>query len=459
MAKKVEFNLALAKKLSFWVAIPLILILVFVFNLLAVASVTKKFDERKKALESTKSAVEKIRQNSKHPNKNTIDDIGVHTNELRGRVVTAWTTLEKEQRIRNLWPEDVGKQFIAEVSKLKFGEPISARSLEHYLNFMGTHIPKLEAKLDRRRTQINDGGTWKDKDGGGASELDTLRTGGRSTSLVDNNNERTVGVVEWPNPEIRNILQWGTLPSSSEVWYAQEDLWVYDSLIWVIIKSNEGAASPHGAVVKRIENMLIGQQASRELANQLSIQTTDAPAGPGAGRAGRAGPPAPPAARPMPGRPGAPSPAAGAAATDMDVAKLKRHERYVDGNNVPLPADAPPPFGEFNRMPICLRLIVDRQRIPNILVNCANCAMPIDVLSVRINPGGVKLVGGEKPSSPRATPTAAPGAGGGRQVAMDGTGLDSVYGANAVPIEIYGCINIFNPVDQAITEKTTEPAP
>ncbi|MDR1054133.1 MAG: hypothetical protein LBL39_08150 [Planctomycetaceae bacterium] len=474
MAKKVEFDIELVKKFSFWVLVPLALLLVFIFNFLAVGTIGKKFSDRKNTLESTKNNVDKIRQEKTHPNNNTIDDVNVHTAELRGRFVTAWTTLEKDQRARNVWPEDVGADVLEEVSKLKFGDEISAGSLEKYLNFMGRHIPKLKARVNLKRIQINDGGEWKDKaDSGGVDSLGSLRSGrGRMPDnrggISVNNLEREVGIVEWSDPEIQKIIVWGVLPKSSEVWYAQEDLWVYDSLIWVIAQSNEGASSPHSAVVKRIESMLIGQQASRELASQLSVQTT------GMGDDGMSSGGMPPRPPSMPPAGGGRSPMGGmggiggetgTAVSDEDIAKMKRHERYVDANNVPLSADAPSPFGEFNRMPICLKLVVDRQRIPEILVNCANCAMPIDVLSVRINPGAGNLAGNREGANRPVSPSPSmPAAGGGsdlgRQVAMDGSsGLDSIYGPNTVPIEIYGCINIFNPVDQNVAQRTNEPTP
>ncbi|MDR2641169.1 MAG: hypothetical protein LBC74_00080 [Planctomycetaceae bacterium] len=449
MAKKTEFNLELVKKYIFWVLVPLALILVFVFNLLAVGTIGKKFTERKKSLESTKSSVEKIRKKSTHPNNNTIEEVNVRTEELRGRFVAAWATLEKDQRARNVWSEDAGVPFIEEVSKLKFGDIISERSIESYFNFMGRYIPKLEASLNRRRIQVNEGGEWKDKVGAVTDTIGNLN-GARNNrnTLTDNNLEREVGIVEWPNPEIRDIIKWEIKPTSIEVWYAQEDLWVYDSLISIIVKSNEGASSPHSAVVKRIESMLIGQRASHELSSQLSVQSIGASED-GGMRPGASA--SPPPRMPSPQMPLRNTP--GVQATEEEIGKMKRHERYVDANNVPLSADAPAPFSEFNRMPICLRLIVDRQRIPDILVNCANCAMPIDVLSVRINPGAGGSIRTNTPNTTQnpARPNAGAGDVSGRQIVMDGSsGLDSIYGSNAVPIEIYGCINIFNPVDQNI---------
>lgn len=60
--------------------------------------------------------------------------------------------------------------------------------------------------------------------------------------------------------------------------------------------------------------------------------------------------------------------------------------RYIDDEGSPLMPDDKPPFAEFNRMPVCLKLAVDQRRIPEILVSCANSSMPIDVKHVRVCP-------------------------------------------------------------------------
>ena len=138
--------------------------------------------------------------------------------------------------------------------------------------------------------------------------------------------------------------------------------------------------------------------------------------------------------------------------------------RYVDAEGTPLME--PDLTGQFRRMPVYLNLRVDQRFISDVLVNCANCPMPIDVLWIIVNPGATQdfefvsatatksgsfdglSAGGSRP--PRASgaggggsPVRSIGAGGSQGSASGGIG----FGSNDVIIEIFGCINIFAPPD------------
>ena len=51
-------------------------------------------------------------------------------------------------------------------------------------------------------------------------------------------------------------------------------------------------------------------------------------------------------------------------------------------------ADAEHPYAEFKMMPIRMKLVMKEQKVPEVLVKCANSNMPIEIRQVRINPGG-----------------------------------------------------------------------
>lgn len=515
MAKKTEFSIATVKKYIFWVCVPLGLIFSVVVTFLAVGNISKAFSDRKNTLENQKKQIEQIRSKSDHPNEKTIQEIESRTKELRGRVFSAWRTLEDDQRKRNLWPREIPTIFANEVVSKKHLDELSINALEAYLNFVERYIPTLEYYVDRRRVQFNDRGKWKDIDettpqsnlpqmptmpsmggGGGSDNLTTGIDMGFDLPLSEEGEEmyRVVGVVDWPAPETRTVTSsWGRIPKSAEVWFAQEELWVYNALLWVIKTSNAQATGPHNAVVKRIENLLIGQLASQELATQSNNRIGASGGGMdgsmsmdgamGGGMGGGMGS----MSGGMGGDGMSGSMGSGMMArTEEEAIMLKKHYRYVDDKGTPLGAEDAPPFEQFNRMPICLRLVVDQRYIPEILVNCANSAMPIDVLWVRINPaaaqpyelsaydsslmgdggsdggmmgggmGGSSMGGsgmggssmGGMSGSGRSGGSSRPGGSSGgddTNIKMDGIG--GLYGTNAIPIEIYGCINIFNPVE------------
>ncbi|MDR2704820.1 MAG: hypothetical protein LBC02_03485 [Planctomycetaceae bacterium] len=517
MAKKTEFSLEIVKKYIFWACIPIGLLFPAFTTFSAVNSITKAFNDRKNALESTKKTTEGISSDRSHPNEITITDIQNCSKELRVRVMQAWRILEKDQRERNLWPEDVGPEFNAEVSKLKFFDEMTIDAREHYLNFIEKYLPNLEVFVDRRRVQQKDDqGEWKEMEpnttatavttsntssdmgmdmgrsmsggsgGGGMPDMNIMGTTEPALPRGPDGEEiyRYVGTVDWSNPETRTVTSsWARLPKSNEVWFAQEELWVYHALLSVIKESNAEATGPHNAVVKRIENLLIGQAASAALEARSSSRISN-PGGASSmmGGSEMSSPSMDPSGSGVGG--------ITVARTEEDVITIKKNNRYVDDKAKPLKADDKAPFDQFKRMPICLRLIVDQRRIPEILVNCANCSMPIDVLWVRINPaatkpfdlsaydasiaasasaGGGDMMGGgsmgmgsEMGGGGGYSGSGMSGSSGGTtagddtQVRIDSIG--GIYGTNAIPIEIYGCINIFNPVEHGGLQQQDEPA-
>ncbi len=515
MAKKAEFSIETVKKYALWVAVPVALIIASVGTVLAVNKVSSEFTSKSNTLETKKSAIEKINADRTHPNEQTITEIKTLKTQLTGYVSQAWGTLEENQRKRNEWPKKLGPDFADEVTKKQFGAELSLDALETYLTFIEEYVPDLEVSVDRRRFQVKDRqGNWVEYDpirmpniqvpndplaGMGSNYGDSSggsNSGGGSTIPRSEDGEeliKWVGTVVWAEPETRKITSlWGRQPKSKEVWYAQEDLWVYSALLSVVRGSNAGATGPHNAKVKRIEALLIGQEASPIL-QQLSSARIGAAGTSGAsgssdggssssGGSGVSG--------------GSTSGGSVVIRTEEDVDRVKRENRYVDDKGTPLAATAPAPYSEFNRMPVCLRLLVDQKEIPKILVNCANCDMPIDILWVRINPTAAKSFqltahdptasasetgcggtgtssygggsgssdsygggyGGESGSSGGSSDSGSSGGGAlGSDIQVKLDGIGGLYGTDAIQIEIVGCINIYNPLEHGGL-KQDEPA-
>lgn len=156
--------------------------------------------------------------------------------------------------------------------------------------------------------------------------------------------------------------------------------------------------------------------------------------------------------------------------------------RYLDLEGKPLLASDKPSFAEFNMMPVCLKVVVDQRRVPELLVSCANSAMPIDVKHIRVCPdnnvpftmpvettassdmmgmGGSSMMGSSMGGSSMGGPGGSSASSGGARGSMDGAGGPggsetggveigrselglSEYGADAIRVEIFGVINIYN---------------
>ncbi|MDO5581266.1 MAG: hypothetical protein Q4G69_09025, partial [Planctomycetia bacterium] len=279
---------------------------------------------------------------------------------------------------------------------------------------------------------------------------------------------RIVGNVDWSSPEIYALPTWsqGGYPTSIEIWYAQESLWVYEALLRVIAETNkEFPDNITTAPIKAIESLLIGQPAGtlwQTTIGAINLMPSQGGMGEGdmMGSMEMSG-------GPMDGETGEGGPASGAL-TENDILMKILFGRYLDGENKPLPAETAPPFAEFNKMPVCMKLVVDQRRIPELLVNCANCSMPIDIKHIRISPENVVRVSGpsaggaEGADGMGGAPGGASGGPGGARGSMEGGGMDggtptggievgrsaisqvAGYGVDAIHIEVYGIINIFN---------------
>lgn len=328
---------------------------------------------------------------------------------------------------------------------------------------------------------------------------------------------RIVGNVDWPDPEVYTLPTWEETaphPESIEVWYAQETLWVYEALIRVIADTNKDYPDNIGkAPVKCVEQMLIGQNAAIEwttlsttigdltgksmtmsMGSGLEATSSEMASGMGAMGSGEGGF------------------ALSGTAEEQALTKILLG-RYIGDENKPLMPEDKPPFAEFNKMPVCLKLAMDQRRIPDLLVSCANSSMPIDVKHVRVCPdnnipfvmpvpvdsaagaeggsgggmlgGGMGMMGmsggmsggsgsngmgggGTARNGGRGS-AGGMGAGSGGMGGMGGMssgaggGMDSMgsvaigrselsqseYGADTIRVEIYGVINIYNEPNKA----------
>ncbi len=313
---------------------------------------------------------------------------------------------------------------------------------------------------------------------------------------------RIVGNVDWPDPEVYSLPTWdydAPHPESIEVWYAQETLWVYEALIRVIAETNQDYPDNISkAPVKCVEQMLIGQNAAIEWTtltttigdltgtsamSSMMSGSTDYASSSSSGSGSSSG------------MGGSSMFSLSGTAEEQALTKILLG-RYIGDDNKPLMPEDKPPFAEFNRMPVCLKLAMDQRRIPDLLSTCANSAMPIDVKHVRVSPdnnvpfvmpipvemkssgsgapgggmGAMDLSGGMSSGDMYGGMSGGPSRNGGRGAAagvggMGGSGMgdsmssgigigrsdlsQSEYGPDTIRVEIFGVINIYNEPDKA----------
>jgi hypothetical protein len=498
MAKKVEFNLEIVKKYIFWACVPIGLVVAVVAGMASVGNVASKLDERKKQLDSQLSSTKTLQGSARtHPNQGTIDKINEEQKIMEENVRGAWKTMAGDQKIQNPWPV-LASTAMLDIESKKFLDTLAPSTL---VNYRDHARPSMRGWLERNlarpgepelklhRVQLYDsnrnpvdpidisqGGSQVGGGGGnpmGMASRSQPSTGGTMGGGNVTGAAFKSGKVVWDSPQLEITMrdwQGQRPPQSFEVWLTQEDLWVYQALLWVIAASNKDARMGGGnpvnvsdSVVMQIVELSIGKQASQKLSAQASGGSTRS--GGGLSASGPIGI-ASSGGGSLPGGAGM----TGAVSADTALAG-----RYVDEKGTPLPK-ADLTGQQFRRMPIYLRLLVDQRYISDVLVNCANCPMPIDVLWVLINPenrksldyassagtgGGLSASGlgtgvspsmGGPPSSSGTIPSGRGGSGMGANPAGVGVGGgrsgEYDFGPNAVLIEIYGSINIFAPPDE-----------
>jgi hypothetical protein len=372
--------------------------------------------------------------------------------------------------------------------------------------------------------------------------------------------QRKPPIVIWdPQDQARLVathFDWSKQPDSSpttlQLLYAQEDLWVLTALMHIIRQTNGQIDSRHEAVVKNIETILIGRHAPPRAGQVIRLagggmgggmmdggmggmdaggsgyMSSESGATPGSSDMGMGGGmmPAPMGGGDMYGS-GMGGPGGDMSGMMPGVGRMSADPaegRYVDNQYQALRAEtlrtalrSPSPDDAFlvvaKRMPVRMRLTVDVRKLPRLLAQLGNSMLPVEVRQVRINRGkegggggydmmggggygmmgggGYDMMGGggygmmggggsEMGSGYMGSPTGMEsGMGGYGQTPDMGGGYASPYGAgsgmggaqnikdrttvastsqNDVPVEIYGIIYIYNPVDEKKVGLDQQPA-
>ncbi|MDR3181537.1 MAG: hypothetical protein LBT89_01225 [Planctomycetaceae bacterium] len=512
MAKKVEFDIQTVKKYIFWACVPAGLIFAVVGFYLSINAVGAAIETRKSTLTGIRNKIKTVQNASPHPNTETIGEIKKEYGDLSNKVYVAWETLEKDQKERNDWTKlGLSNRALSEIMKKRFLDPLEPSTLNAYREAVKvkalSELPKtVQPCIVTQPLPLGGAGSK----GTATSTARSSRSGRSSRSAADDDDkDRTSGfgrntenedeeaagefdqtagkhgIVAWDPPVLSFTLgdkpeDWDKKLVRAEawkVWLTQEEIWVYDALLNVIKKSNDSvkAASPRSAVIKAIGDIFIGQEAS----NRLSAYSKPLALGGGAATGAAAYPAA--GGRTGSSRSSRDSgddkyedsdkdedydrdeyrgnrggvPVSGSVARDSKTSAGALKRRYVDKDGTPLDTitDAP-----YRRMPIFLSLVVDQKALPVFLTECANCAMPIDVLWVRLNPKESKPFAFTAKNTVKADSGSSAGQGSNNRPGSERSGKDdgaggffdsnSQFGANAVLVEIYGCINIFTPPDK-----------
>jgi hypothetical protein len=379
--------------------------------------------------------------------------------QRRSEVFNAWKEKYEQQRSGGIlkWPEEMSAAFRKKVTEPQFTPierfPFDATGTDTAIpTFMrddfGIHVTKELPKL----AQII-GAKWTF-----ATDTRGMRVAdeepGRGRGMID-----TSVIVHWDPQDQSRIttehFQWagraGT-PSSWDVLYAQEDLWVLRAIMEIIKATNGDAMVRHNAAIKEIEFLRLGKSAveggakiwRREATTGEETSAYVEPEGPSE------------------------------QVEEGDMIQIRRVDpadgRYVNrdygaltGTELRQLLDSTSPDDAYlrvaKRMPVRLRVKMDQRSMTQLLVACANSNLTLEVRQLSLNPSSSADTGTTRRGMPRNPFGLDEGAMGsmfmsGREMnyadrlrSQSGGSLDANAFPNDLSVEVYGLIYIYNEPD------------
>lgn len=485
---KIKDQLAFALKYGFWIACGI----VFVGSLAVWFMTTKKLaDEAAAQTAAIEGAIATVSSTKMElptlPNEYSHTEMRRLIEERQEEVLRSWSMLYDRQRSILTWPVDELKQdFVDEFKDLI--------PIEIYVDHPTLPEDEKETTLLRRyedyiKNVLPDiaeigGCEWtaefnQSAEAGGMmgmmEEMGGFGGSGRTTTSVDITGAAEGPLVTWGSSSqgqvLTDMFPWrGKTPTTLEVYYSQENIWILRQLMKIVANVNGDATQPYQAKIREIHRISIGDSVDFE-AGQITDPGTR-PTGMGMGMG---------------------------MGMEMDMEMDMEFEmdydsgssstmvsadpadnRYVDVSLKPIaaaslrsaltsnsPNDAA--LAVAKRVPVMMAFDMDQRAVPELVAACGSAALMVDVIQVRVLPKGASGGGGGMMGDMGDEM-------GGMEMEMEmmgGMGGMGDMGGMAAPtepvdeypldmsVEIYGIIHIYNPpardklgVDQ-VTEETS----
>jgi hypothetical protein len=445
--EQVKLILAISKKYHFWILAVVALVLAFWFYPKASATAQKQFDTRKKAIVGAKKSATSVANDPDHPNDKRIEEWKkLHTIQ-KLKVLEGWQLLYSKQKKENPWPSILSDEFRTIVKQLDTYDEIPRHYRVQYWTFIGDALPHLWKIVDYRCQLGPDGKSIDDmidKKGGRSADRPSSQYSGGDAKV------KWAGVVDWDVADrlrIQEEFNFDILPSSLNVRLAQESYWVYQALANIIKRTNGEAKTQSSAVVKSIHAMEIGQAASAFFQSDTRPSLIPGVELGAEGDMDEGGE--------------SENTLGDIELSDADLDLL--NTRYVNESLIPQEAGEHP-YAEFKMMPIRLQLSVDQRKLPDLLVECANSSMPVEVRQLRLNPEKALILSSSGASDGAQYSLTSGVSSSGSKKASSGYGSSATEKKSSYEViaEIRGIIYIYNPPDLkklgtgAVTEASLE---
>ncbi len=408
-----------------------------------------------------------------HPNDFSDEEMKKSVGLMTGDVKSAWESQYNRQRGIMVWPKDVGDdetlkklnqfrpiEFFLEYSNPPKPDPLEITEREVYRDYVKNVFPKIAKVVgaDWTASLTSSGAGYGGGESGYVVAAGTVPGATTPTAPLvtwETSSQSTLQkeIVPWFNPTVP--------PSTLEICYTQEDLWVLDGILQVIKRTNGDARENFQAPIKQIEWIRLGKAARGDAGDVQGVEALLAGSAVAANPYGGGMPATGASPYGGVGVPMRPDPAEG---------------RYVDSDYKPVPASrlrsamkssapADALFAVAKRIPVQFRVKMDPTKIASLISECGNNPLLIEVKQVRVNGkesaagasasyGGFAMAGGGEGGYSGGDSGGGGGGGESTSVSADPYGGGAgAYDANSdsktgdVPVEVYGIVYLFNPVD------------
>ncbi|MEO1495600.1 MAG: hypothetical protein AAFV43_00450 [Planctomycetota bacterium] len=399
----------------------------------ATGELAQKYSSAKGKIESTLNSQRSIAGKPFKPNESVNEKQQEQNVALAASVKQIWDELYNAQKEEVLkWPTQLGQSFLKRIAKKSFGDSIVRDDRDRYLNYIKQRFPQLLEIVDAAPGGSRSGAGAIGRGGGMATEGfgPSVRTPGVGSAA-----EEPEHLIDWVDQEtLQARMSFVETPSALQIWVTQEDLWVYETLLTAIAKTNQsaGATRRSNAAIRVIEQLQVGASAAVQTQSTGRIFVPESGGGGGLAGGGLGGGRGGGRGGGFGGGPGMGGFEGGGrgmggggfgggrggggfggmpGGSADDGALLEG--RYVDETGQPV-AVPPGTFTvgvEYKQLPVLMQLEMDSRWLTELIVNLANAPLQVKIDQVRVNPEGSDFggrAGGKDVKAFDRTPTIQP---------------------------------------------------
>ena len=447
-------SLAVAAKHGFWISTAVIFLGALGIWWVVTGRLVTENEQRTRKIEGHVQAVSSLSsQLSTHPNPTTHEIMNGLIEDRQSEVLQAWQTLYDTQRDILVWPvKELREDFVREFrdlipieSSIEFPTPPAQEKetslLNRYKYYIGNVLPDI--------AEIG-GAEWTaslnpDDDRGARYERST---GPDELTSVDITGAEAGPLVKWSTASqaslIEDLFPWyPDQPSTLEIYYSQENLWILRQMMEVIAEVNGDAQQPFEAVIHRINRLSMGKNVGFQegVIEKPVVAATEG---------------MPEELQQELDSLGMEAPMMGPDGEIVEEIVDPADNRYLNINNQPItgselraafasdsPEDAP--LKVAKRVPVMMSLQMDQRAVPELLAACGSAPLMVEVKQVRVFPKGTVPPSGRddetgrgRSRQPPAYVRQSPNRSSGQEDGIDRFPLD-------VNVVVYGLIYIYNP--------------